>query len=263
MSWRVWPLLGLLGLIALMTTSTGSAADEGDVKVGEAVYKEICFACHGLTGGGNGPSAPNFKPRPQVFANPEYMARMQPQYMFWVVKYGKLKVLQKEIPGFPLGEPRFVVDMPAFGDVLEEDQIRRLIQMEHLLVEGKAIPTDIREIYDGACATCHGPNGRGDGERAVSQPAPKSFVSEIQPPPANYTNAKLMQRFNDDYRFTLITKGRLAATTEAGYTTMPPFGDELSDHEIWSVIRYVRETFVNRKAAHAAKGPKSLRQSAR
>ncbi len=247
MPWRLAACLVLLGLTFLVPASVEAAMEKGDMKVGEAVYKEICFACHGLAGDGQGPSAPNFKPRPQVFANPKYMARMNLQYMFWVVKYGKLKVLQKEIPGFPLGEPRYVVDMPSFGDVLEEDQIRRLIQMEHLLVEGKAIPEDIREIYDGACVTCHGPNGQGNGERAVSQPAPDGFVSEIQPPPADYTNARLMERFSDDFRFDLITKGRLAATTEAGYTTMPPFGEELSDHEIWSTIRYIRETFVNGK----------------
>jgi mono/diheme cytochrome c family protein len=257
------PLLILLSLALLMAAPVEAATEKGDLKVGEAVYKEICFACHGLAGDGKGPSAPNFKPRPQVFANPKYMSRTNPQYMFWVVKYGKLKVLQKEIPGFSLGEPRNVVDMPAFGDVLEEDQIRRLIQMEHLLVEGKPIPEDIREIYDGACATCHGPSGQGNGERAVSEPVVDGFVSEIQPPPADYTNGKLMQRFSDDFRFALITQGRLAATTEAGYTTMPPFGEELSDHEIWSVIRYIRETFVNRKAPTAEGSPRAVRHSAR
>lgn len=237
-------LLIVLGLTLLITTSVGGAPEKGDLKVGESVYKEICFACHGLAGDGQGPSAPNFKPRPQVFANPEYMARMEPQYMFWVVKYGKLKVLQKEIPGFALGEPRYVVDMPAFGHVLEDDEIRRLIEMEHLLVKGKPIPEDIREIYDGACATCHGPSGQGNGERVVSEPVLNGFVSEIQPPPADYTNPRLMGRFSDDFRFTLIKEGRLIATTKEGYTTMPPFGEELSDHEIWSTIRYVRETFV-------------------
>ncbi|MFQ5881492.1 MAG: c-type cytochrome [Candidatus Methylomirabilales bacterium] len=263
MPWRAWPLLGLFGLVILMITSPGAAAEPGDLQVGEDVYKEICFACHGMKGDGKGPGAPNFKPRPQVFANLGYMARMDPQYMFWVVKYGKLKVLQKQIPGFPLGEPRNVVDMPAFGHVLEDEEIRRLIQSEHLRAQGKPIPEDIREIYDGACATCHGPHGKGNGERAVSQPAPDRFVSEIQPPPADYTNAKLMERFSDDFRFTLIKKGRLAATEEAGYTTMPPFGEELSDHEIWSAIRYIRETFVHRKAPKAEGSPGTVRQSAR
>lgn len=251
MPWRLAVCLVLLGVVLFPPASGEAALEDGDVKVGEAVYKEICFACHGLAGDGMGPSASNFKPRPQVFVNPTYMARMNPQYMFWVVKYGKLRVLQKDIPGFPLGEPRNVVDMPAFGHVLEDDEIRRLIQMEHVLVEGKPIPQDIREIYDGACATCHGPNGRGNGERVVSQPTVDGFVSEIQPPPADYTNRTLMERFSDEYRFTLIKKGRLAASTEGGYTTMPPFGDELSDHEIWGVIRYVRETFVNRTTAKA------------
>jgi mono/diheme cytochrome c family protein len=40
---------------------------------------------------------------------------------------------------------------------------------------------------------------------------------------------------------------------EEKFDTMQPFGQVLSDKEIWSVIRYIRETFVNpnRDKGHA------------
>lgn len=235
-------------MVALLFTAGNASAGDvprGDLQVGEEVYKEICFACHGLKGDGRGPSAPNFKPRPQVFTNSEYMARMSPRYMYLVVKYGKLSVLKREYPEVTEEDKQTITAMPSFGPVLEPAWVDRLIETEHLLLEGKPIPEDIREVYDGACATCHGPSGRGDGERATEQPGKHAFRSLAQPPPADYTSRPLMERFPDEFRRSLILKGRIAATEEDGFTTMPPFGAELSDEEIWSAVRYIRETFVN------------------
>jgi mono/diheme cytochrome c family protein len=70
-------------------------------------------------------------------------------------------------------------------------------------------------------------------------------VSEAQPSPMNLTDPQLMARFGDDFLFSLIKKGKIGAITEDGFDTMQPFGQVLSDREIWSVIRYIRETFVN------------------
>jgi mono/diheme cytochrome c family protein len=219
----------------------GQAAKRGDLKVGEQVYKEICFACHGLRGDGKGPGWKNTKPSPQVFVDAVYMSRLTEEYMFLVVKYGKLAVLKREIPqkDFPS------LAMPAFGDVLEDDQIRALIQFERGFSRGTPQSAEMREIFDAACAICHGKSGRGDGERAVShQPAPRFFVSEGQPAPMNLTDPRLMARFSDDFLFALIKMGKIDAIEQGGFDTMQPFGDVLSDHEIWSVVRYIRETFV-------------------
>lgn len=234
------------------STGGGTAGDEattlakqkGDLALGESVYKEICFSCHGLKGDGKGPSWLNTTPRPQVFANPAYMSRFTDRYMYEVVKYGKLGVLKGEVPDSPLE----AVAMPSFGDVLEDDQIRKLIELEHALLNGQEPPDpEIKAIFDEACAVCHGKGGRGDGDRAISiQPPPKRFISEIQPPPADYTNAELMARFSDDFRFWLIKEGRIGATEKKNFDTMKSYGHILSDKEIWSVIRYIRETFIEK-----------------
>ncbi len=88
----------LLLILAVPQSVTAQSATRGDLKVGEGVYKEICFACHGLKGDGKGPGWFNTKPSPQVFINSVYMSRLTDEYIFNVVKYGKLAVLKRQIP---------------------------------------------------------------------------------------------------------------------------------------------------------------------
>ncbi len=229
----------------LLTSAVGgaeTAVQKGDIRIGEGVYKEICFACHGLKGNGKGPGWRNTKPSPQIFINSVYMSRLTDEYIFNVVKYGKLKVLKRHIPNKKLQ----AVAMPSFGDVLEDNQIRDLIKFERAFSQGGPQSSEMREIFDAACAICHGKGGRGDGERPSKvQPAPKYFVSLIQPSPMNLTDPQLMARFKDDFLFALIKRGKIGAVEEAKFDTMQPFGQVLSDKEIWSVIRYIRETFIN------------------
>lgn len=219
-----------------------TATKKGDLKVGNAVYHEICFACHGTKGDGKGPGWFNTKPSPQVLINAVYMSRLTDEYMFNVVKYGKLAVLNGEI----LDKKLRALAMPSFGAVLEDQQIRELIKFERGFSQGGPQSAEMREIFDAACAVCHGKSGRGDGERATAkQPAPKYFVSDAQPSPMNLTDPQLMARFKDDFLFSLIKKGKIGAIVDDKFDTMQPFGQVLSDKEIWSVIRYIRETFVN------------------
>ena len=240
-----YPLLVAWPVMAQM------AAKKGHLATGKAVYEEICFACHGLKGDGRGPGWLNTKPSPQVFINSIYMSRLTDEYIFNVVKYGKLKVLKREIP-----DKKFEsLAMPSFGAVLEDDQIRDLIRFERAFSQGGPQSAEMREIFDAACAVCHGKEGRGDGERASTiQPAPKYFVSDAQPSPMNLTDPQLMARFNDDFLFSLIKKGKIGSIEEDKFDTMQPFGQVLSDKEMWSVIRYIRETFVdsNREKGYAA-----------
>ncbi len=234
---RGWAVAALSGVALGLVGAAPPAAPTGDVKLGEAVYKEICFACHGATGDGKGPSWLNTMPRPQVFRNPNYMARLTDQYLFEVVKYGKLAVLRRDPPTTVES-----LAMPAFGHVLEEEQVPALVRFVRAFLDGGPQPAEIREIYKDACETCHGPNGRGDGPRAISaQPAPRSFVSEGQPAPADYADPVFMARFSDEFITALIKKGRIGVIEEAGFDTMKPYGHVLSDEEVWGVVRYIRE----------------------
>lgn len=241
---QAWLGAAIMGATVVAAASVGTAqqASQGDLRVGESVYLEICFACHGETGDGRGPSWKNTMPRPQVFKNVNYMSRLTEQYMFEVVKYGKLAVLKREVKGSSLES----LAMPAFGHLFDDAQIRDLIAFERAFRTGAPQSPELREIFEDACVPCHGAQGRGDGPRASAvQPAPPRFVSEAQPAPADYHDAAFMDRFSEDYMVALIKYGRVDATERAGFDTMKPFGHILSDEEIWSVVRYIRETFVN------------------
>jgi mono/diheme cytochrome c family protein len=242
---RAWGGVVAMGGMAVLVTVSVSGpetAPPGDRALGESVYKEICFACHGETGDGRGPSWLNTMPRPQVFTDTNYMSRLTDQYLFEVVKYGKLAVLKREVKDSSLQG----LAMPSFGHLFEDAQIREIIAFERAFRMGAPQSPEIREIYEDACVPCHGQGGRGDGPRASpQQPAPPCFVSDAQPAPADYHDGLFMDRFSDDYLLALIKHGKVGATDVAGYDTMRPYGHILSDEEIWGVVRYIRETFVN------------------
>ncbi len=240
--WRSNGLCASMGLLLVASAHGAPAVPPGDLTLGESVYKEICFACHGERGDGRGPSWLNTLPRPQVFTDRHYMSRLTDEYLFEVVKYGKLAVLKREVPGSTLQ----AVAMPAFEDVLEDEQIRELIRFERAFRSGAPQAPETREIFEDACAVCHGKAGHGDGSRpSPQQPAPPGFVSAIQPAPADYHDPLFMDRFSDDYLLALVKKGRIGATDVSGFDTMKPYGHVLSDEEIRGVVRYIRETFVN------------------
>ncbi|MEE9274543.1 MAG: c-type cytochrome [bacterium] len=220
----------------------------GDYWLGKDVYEEICFSCHGMNGNGKGPSWRSSRPRPQVFISRTYMKRMTDEYIFAIVKFGKMNVLKEKMKGFKLKKSRPTA-MPAFGEVLEDEQIRKIIQWERGFTTGSQIKDEeTKEIFIDACSQCHGKKGRGNGERPTGDQDPnKPFVSEIQPPPMDYTQKELMARFDDEFLFNLIKLGRLDVTEQAKFDFMKAYGHVLNDDEIWGVVRYVRETFINGK----------------
>ena len=246
-------LVILLSLIAVFSAAPSAAAapkaelKKGDYALGLEIYEEICFSCHGMKGDGKGPSFRSSRPRPQVFTSP-YMKRMTDDYIFSIVKFGKINVLLEKTKGFKLKGTKATA-MPAFGEVLEDVQIRKLIKWERGFTTGKQVKDEeSAEIFKDACSQCHGLKGRGDGERPRgSQPLGKPFVSEIQPPPMDYTRKEEMARFDDEFLFALIKYGRLEATTVKKFDFMKAYGHILNDKEIWGVVRYVREAYINGK----------------
>jgi mono/diheme cytochrome c family protein len=239
---RGWRTLAGVITSMVLYMGPGLAAAEGDFAQGERVYKEICFSCHGLQGDGQGPSWLANMPRPQVFMNTNYMARLTDQYMFDVTKYGKLAVLKREYQ-----TTLQIVPMPAFETILTDEQIRALVTFERGFLSGAPQAAEVRTIFDANCAVCHGAQGRGNGVMANPvQPAPATFVSLIQPAPADYMDSVFMARFDDDFLFWLIKKGRIGVTADKGYNTMNPYGQVLRDDEIWSVVRYIREHFIQK-----------------
>ncbi len=60
-----------------------------EVRNGRIIYLEHCSPCHGTTGKGNGSYyASGLEPKPRDFTNPEFMNRVDDEYLFEVIGKG-------------------------------------------------------------------------------------------------------------------------------------------------------------------------------
>ncbi len=95
----------------------------------------------------------------------------------------------------------------------------------------KPTPERIAEggrLYQQYCASCHGPEGWGDG------PAGES----LQPAPTPLAHTMMMPMTTDGYAFWRIREGG-----QAFGSAMPAWKDVLTDEQIWAVILYMRAGF--------------------
>ena len=82
---------------------------------------------------------------------------------------------------------------------------------------------DGKKIYDKQCASCHGETGKGDGK----------LGEELNPKPANLTDADWKHGSSDGEIFTLIRDGSKG-------TGMKGYKAKLTTNQLWSVVNYVR-----------------------
>ena len=81
-------------------------------------------------------------------------------------------------------------------------------------------------VYQQFCATCHGPEGRGDGPAALTEPRP-----------ADHTDAAYMGSLSDEHLYQVISKGGASVGKSP---LMAPWGAVLSDEQIRDVLAFVR-----------------------
>jgi mono/diheme cytochrome c family protein len=79
-----------------------------------------------------------------------------------------------------------------------------------------------QERYAIHCATCHGPEGAGDGP--VVGPGKYPFAPAV--------NGDITAARSDGY---------LYAVTVAGRGLMPPYGDKLAEADRWAIVAYLRD----------------------
>jgi len=76
-------------------------------------------------------------------------------------------------------------------------------------------------LFNENCLICHGEKGASNGPEA----------SSLSPPPASFTNAKMMAKAKDGELFWKISKGR---------APMPGYESQLSEADRWQLVNYVR-----------------------
>ena len=172
------------GFLLLMATSSAFAGEaekaNNDLRRGEVVFQQTCQWCHGAQGNGKGPAAfflgAYSSPRPRDFTVGNYRLRSTPADEF-PTDQDLFRTLTNGIPG----------SMPSFAGLSIEDRwavihfIQSLSSMDSgdprkpILIKGPPIAFTTESIaqgrqafFDLQCHTCHGDNGRGNGEIALA-----------------------------------------------------------------------------------------------
>ena len=82
------------------------------------------------------------------------------------------------------------------------------------------------QVFVQYCATCHGPQGLGDG------PVGKTLT----PPPRNFQEAKFKYGDTSKDHFEVITNG---AASKGGSPLMAPWGKVISEQDRINLVKYV------------------------
>jgi cbb3-type cytochrome c oxidase subunit III len=196
--------------------ASGDLRHRGDTRRGRAVFRDMCVACHGRFGSGNGILA-NVIDVPMVnFASAKSLAALTDEQLVVTIRYGR-------------GE-----FMPAWRDVLDENEILDVAAyLRTLPAMALAMkPTDSRppnpvaggRLYRAYCLVCHGRDGRSAGPLARK----RGYA------PMDLTAPGLAAKTVEDLAATIGGYGRPAATH------MPRWSAVLDDETLRDIAAYVR-----------------------
>jgi hypothetical protein len=95
--------------------------------------------------------------------------------------------------------------------------------------------------YDLHCAQCHGVMGMGNGAAA----------DQLEVGPADLDRSLGNPDYLDDFFYWSIAEGGARFATD-----MPAFKEDLSERQIWSVLSFMRATFIERRTARMRRNVK-------
>jgi len=84
------------------------------------------------------------------------------------------------------------------------------------------------QLYATYCASCHGPDGKGDGPVAAA----------LKPPPANHSDPIYMGTLSDEQLYKVITQGGASVGKSA---LMAPWSGVVNDQGIRDLIAFIRK----------------------
>lgn len=84
-----------------------------------------------------------------------------------------------------------------------------------------------QDLFTTYCVTCHGPEGKGDGEGAVN----------LDPKPANLADGAMMGGMSDGYLFWRISKG---GAFDPFNSAMPAWEQSFTEEQRWQLVSFVR-----------------------
>ncbi|MCQ0972105.1 cytochrome-c oxidase, cbb3-type subunit III [Paracoccus sp. TK19116] len=191
---------------ALVETDLGVLARNEElhryaVQAGGALYRTNCSQCHG-SGAAGAVGYPNL-------LDDDWLWGGRIEDIALTIRHG---IRNEDDP-----DARFS-QMPAFGDMLDRDQIATLVDHVQSLPNG-ADPLGGAggALFAENCASCHGDDARGDREIGAT----------------NLTDAIWLYSPDDEILTSLISQGP--------YGVMPAWGDRLGEYGVRAVAAYVHQ----------------------
>ena len=227
-------ILILLASLLVVNTSViaGESGDVYECKKREAcltdgaeIFHYRCALCHGNDGLGEGILPLSISNYPNTNLLEPRFGKSLKSITRLIRKGGKLRKVNDEMPPWEDELNRKELGSVAmFNEFLHRDFDAALVMLREQAQNITPTKRIGRAIYLGRCALCHGKHGRGDGK----------MVRIIKnPPPFDLTKS----RVDDQYLHDIISKGGEAMGRSP---KMPPWGKDLNDKEISSIIIYLK-----------------------
>jgi len=230
------------------------SAEEFEVEQGKkAIAKYNCKGCHVIGGKGGNVfklyQSKYYAPPPLEVNGLSAGERFRDSWVFPFLREPApvRKWLNVKMPTFQLGEDEVYYIMRYFGDSGKGDVPAHLgAKKAAKPAEGR--PVGGKELFIHYCSPCHGDKGLGDGfNSATLDPTPRDLSDQKEPYMVKQKNADL---------FKVVSLGGKAVDKSP---RMPPYGNTLSEKEIWEIIAYVRTLHSYKEETIDLKGVKAER----
>lgn len=228
---------------------------------GKAVYEKQCAVCHGLWGRGDGKAAYLLYPKPRNFAEDNF--RLVSTSTMEATDEDLFKTISRGMAGSAMPSWDFLPEEERWGVVyyvrylknlaqakksgeISEEELERGLSWEDQkrLAEHKTDPETVvsvteeppvtpeslsrgRQLFVQACASCHGPMGKGDGRMVMKD----TLGYPIRPRDLTAGIFKGSASSEDLYY-------RIAAGLPG--SPMPGYKEALTDEQIWDLVHYIQ-----------------------
>ncbi len=270
-----WGFLAILLLVFLLPATSFAALPDpvlkDKVEAGKSVYFKRCVWCHGVEGGGDGPSADRLFTRPRNFIQGTFKIR--------TTDSGELPLDANLIKTVTNGLPGSA--MPAWGEFLKKEEIEAVIQFVKTLVQDRdfgdedeevnvqdfgtnpwgtqgpyhlGVPQEAidkgKEIFiKNKCFECHGGEGRGDGNPTMKDDWGFPIVAADWQQCWNFRGSR-----RDPYNPFNIVR---TISTGLNGTPMPNFREQITIEDRWNIAAFVNSLCPRKRIDPLANKPVS------
>lgn len=194
---------------------------------GRDIFQKTCSVCHGDDGSAGTWVAESLNPRPRDFTKPKVKEFLTRERMFHSIHNGRPNTAMQPFR-HQLSEKQIhsVIDYIR-AKLMKIDVFKELLKDSPSAAKaaGKFMVSTKggEELYRTTCSVCHGDKGNAD-----------TWVSHsLNPKPKNFTDPEVIKVLDRKRMIMSVTNGLPG-------TAMQPFGHQLSDIQIASIVDFVR-----------------------